>query len=78
MFLRKRGSSQAKLKAAYQAHRRSLRALARELGVPDDAVEELIADILLASLLQKPNVDRTKFLAGALTSSVKRWKERGR
>lgn len=65
------------LRTVYRARRRSLRALAKELQIPDTAAEQLIDDILYATLLRPPKTDPDRFLAAALTAAAKRLKEQG-
>jgi DNA-directed RNA polymerase specialized sigma24 family protein len=72
-----RGTPEAEAAAAYGAHARALRRLARKLEVPPAEVEGLVQDALYASFLRKPNVEIGKWLAAVVTAAAKRYRERG-
>lgn len=72
-----RGTPEAEVVAAYGAHSRALRKLARELEVPASEVDGLVRDAFYAAFLRKPNVEIGKWLAAVVTAAAKRYRERG-
>lgn len=71
MFPRMRGATQADFEAAHGTHTRALRALARELDLPEPVAEELIDDALHAALLLRAEVDLGRWLAATLRAAAR-------
>jgi hypothetical protein len=59
-------------------HSRTLRALAKELGLEPSVAEELIRDVLNAALVRRSNIDLATWLAGAFRAAAKRYSEHGK
>lgn len=77
MSPRSPGATRAELVAAHERRSRALRALARKLQIPAAAADQLIEDVLHASLVLRSNVDVDRWLAASLTAAAKRLRERG-